>query len=255
MFVDKIIKFLNINSVLDIGCNYESIASNIDTYIGIDNDNEKIKQLRNKNFDKKNKLFININYLEEFLPKTDIVIAPEFEDVRQTWIILEKIRQSKAKYFLTAKDLSALPFYFPKSEIIFESEKFMYLYSLEDVEFYMEEYGEKISLLRKNLLPILAKHIEKIYKTFLKYDNGKRLFFESLIDDVKLDWQKQYYEEKIKTIVDDGIFDEYIDLLTLKYSQSLDDLRKKYNKYLNDDNFMWASIIAKSYLLFIAKTL
>ena len=256
----QIKEILDIKSVLDIGCDYCDMSNDLESYIGIDTNNTKIKKLRNDNFNKKNKIFITIDPVKEFLPKTDLVIMPKsrvYSNTRNTWLLLEKIRQSEPKYFLSPIKLSKAPFYIPKANfaVIDSNDKLFYLYFMDNVAFYLEECAENIALLRKTLIPILEKHLNKIYNTFLKYDNGKEMFFEKLVNDKELSWQKQYYDEDIKKIVDDGIFDEYIDLLTLKYNQSLDDLKNSYDKCLNEENFIWAGTMARSYINFYAKHL
>ena len=253
MMIDSIKDFLKINTILDIDCNYEEISDNIDMYIGIDKDDNKIKQLRNNNFNKKNKIFITIDYVKEYLPKTDLVIMPKIEQDK-IWLILEKIRQSEAKYFLSPIDLSIDPFYIPDTCICFLNNKkeLLYLYSLKNVEFYLEELAPNISLLRKQLVPLLNEYLNKIYNTFLKYENGKNMFIANLINDKLLNWQKQYYDENVKKIVDDGIFDEYIDLLSLKYNNNFTKLNKIKDFLINED-FVWINILTKNYIKFFAK--
>ena len=260
MFIENIKKFFDIESILDIGCNYASLSDNISIYMGIDTDIEKIKQFRKENFDKKNKIFLYLDCVREFLPKADIVLIQNIMSSmgnREIWMLLEKIRQSGAKYFLTSKDLSESPFYLPKSEIILVDDKnnYMFLYILEQVEFFIEEYADNISLLRKNLVPILDRDLRKIYNKFLNYDNGEKMFFDNLVNDEILDWQKQYYDNNIKRIVDKGIFDEYINFLVLKYNQLPNSFDNFYNGYINKENFAWGSIIAKNYIDFFAKRL
>ena len=93
MFIDKIIDKLQVKSILDISCNYETISDNLEMYIGIDTDRSKILNLRTKNFNKNNKIFFDLDHIRENLPKTDLIIINKY-DIRETWILIEK-----SKYF------------------------------------------------------------------------------------------------------------------------------------------------------------
>ena len=63
-----------------------------------------------------------------------------------------------------------------------------------------------------------------------------------------------YYDEPYKTIVDKGgIFTKYIDFLILLYKgdkleRLQNDQPERYKELLNEDNYLWASIIAKDFV-------
>lgn len=248
MFIDKIIDKLHVKSILDIGCNYEALSNNLEMYIGIDTDKNKILSMRTKNFNKNNKIFFDLDYVRENFPKTDLIIINKY-NIRETWILIEKIRQSKAKYFLSPNNLSMEPFYLPDTSMAFlYNNSILYCYEVEDIEFYMEEYSEEISLLRKYLIPIIDTNIKKIYNKFLQHENGETKLIDFLVNSKELNWDSQYYNEQ--KIVDYTIFNEYIDLLIFKFNQKQEDLKLIYDNLINKDNYVWVCRLVNSYINF-----
>ena len=81
------------------------------------------------------------------------------------------------------------------------------------------------------------------------------MFMDFVVNSDKLDWQKMYYDETVKNIVDkEGIFTAYIDFLLLKFDSDLkrlkDDQGERYGKYLTEENMLWANIITKDFIKF-----
>ena len=111
-------------------------------------------------------------------------------------------------------------------------------------------------------MPQLEDKIKKIENAFLKYENGKEMLDNILTDENNfswsgLDWNKVYYDEKYKKIVDEnGIFEDYIclALLLFKTSNSNDQKRVldnyKITTEIDKEGFVWITILARDFILY-----
>ena len=155
-------------------------------------------------------------------------------------------------------NLTQAPFYFPLPSILFPTDNInvsVALYKIEDIAFYMEWHNDDISFLRSKLIKYIDEDLNTIQKAFSKHENGEQMFMDFVVNSDKLDWQKMYYDETVKNIVDkEGIFTVYIDFLLLKFDSDLkrlkDDQGERYGKYLTEENMLWANIITKDFIKF-----
>ena len=265
-------------------------------YIGVDVVDEVIRDNRQYFRDEKNKLFMILDASNEPLPQCDLVICSgmmEYLPIANIWALIENIRNSGAEYVAfdyyhskinnidinkdivldsktknfknRAINLTMSPFYFPQPEIIFPTEdinRSLCLYKIKDIVLYMEWHNDNISLLRKELLPQLEDKIKKIENAFLKYENGKEMLDNILTDENNfswsgLDWNKVYYDEKYKKIVDEnGIFEDYICLALLLFKTSnSNDQKRVLDNYkitieIDEEDFVWITILARDFILY-----
>lgn len=284
----------DINTILEVQCGTEYDIENCIAlsykninYIGVDIVDEAIRNNRQYFRNEKNKLFITLDASNEVLPKNDLTICvnmPQYLPISNIWSLLENIRDSGAKYFafnysirinddeeinedielekLKKKiqkrkiNLRYPPFYFPEPLCLFpgnENSEFIALYKTSEVSFFMDWCSRETSFLRAMLFCYFEKDFKIIDKAFNMYEGGKELLKSALTAET-LDWDKVYYSEKYKKIVDDNrIFDEYIDFLIILYKNGkIERLHKdnpdRYQKLITEENFINASIIAKDYI-------
>lgn len=267
-YIDKI-KILfkeEINSVLEIQCgNYSQMKNfNIkDNYIGVNIDNDIIEENKQRFRYDKNKLFIQLDPINEPLPKTDLLFCNnilQYLPIDYIWLLLENFRDSEAKYlainycYNKIKTLSEEPFYLPLPVCIVPTENRkldIAIYDINKIKFFMSKCFD--TKLRKELVFHFDNVLNKVYETFMKYDNGKNLLFEAFKDE-EVDYDKYYYNDNYKKIVDDGIFDEYIDLLIVKNSkaQEVERLQKEapYGNLITEENIKEVKNILIDYFNF-----
>lgn len=220
----------------------------------------------------------------------------EYIPIANIWSLIENIRNSGAKYVAfdyyhtkindieinsdikiendnkkqkiesikRSINLTMAPFYFPMPEILFPTNdinKSMCLYKISDIALYMEWHDDEISYLRSILLPKLEYKVNNIMETFLKYENGKELIDDVLTNNntfewTNLSWNKVYYDEKYKNIVDDdSIFEDYVCLLSLLFkTYNVDRISNNYNiskEKIEDNNIkIWMTVLARDYILY-----
>lgn len=165
-------------------------------------------------------------------------------------------QETNNKPIKRAINLTQAPFYFPEANCLIptkENNHFLALYKIKDISFFMEWHNDDVSLLRAKLFNYLESDFNAIKIAFAKYENGEEMLKTAITADT-LDWNKTYYDEKYKKVVDDnGIFTKYIDLLILLYKDGTTerlkkDMPERYSELLTEDNFLWASIVAKDFI-------
>lgn len=156
-----------------------------------------------------------------------------------------------------AINLTLAPFYFPQPKFLIPTGDINHsiaLYKIKDIAFFMDWHNDDISYLRSKLFGYLESDFRDIKAVFDKEENGEQLFKDAITAG-NINWNKMYYDEPYKTIVDKGgIFTKYIDFLILLYNDNLangriqNDQPERYKELLNEDNYLWASIIAKDFV-------
>ncbi|WP_081356502.1 glycosyltransferase [Priestia aryabhattai] len=102
-----LIKRLQIKTLLDAPCGdfhwMKEVRSNLDLYTGVDIVSELIEE-NNKKYSAYNRRFLNLNILQDSLPKADLILCRDclvhlsFDDIQSAIINFKK---SKSKYLLT----------------------------------------------------------------------------------------------------------------------------------------------------------
>ena len=182
----------------------------------------------------------------------DIKIGNNDEDNNK-----ESKKEKGKKPINRAINLTQAPFYFPQPKFLIPTDNINHsiaLYEIKDIAFFMDWHNDDISYLRSKLFYYLESDFKEIKAVFDKEENGEQLFKDAITAD-NIDWNKMYYNEPYKTIVDKGgIFIKYIDFLILLYNNNLangriqKDQPERYKELLNEDNYLWASIIAKDFV-------
>jgi len=302
-----------VKSILEIQCgdgydieNCKALQDKNLNYIGVDVDDEVIKDNRQYFRNEKNKIFIALDASNEPLPKVDLVVCSgmaQYLPIPNIWSLLENIRDSQAKYVAfdyyiseinglkinedikienhddnstsenknkkkddkkiennkpikRAINLTKSPFYFPEPNCLVptvNNNHFIALYKIEDISFFMDWHNDDISLLRSKLFNYLENDFNEIKTIFTKYENGEQMLKSALTAD-NIDWNKFYYNEEYKKIIDNNnIFVKYIDLLILIYkSDTIErlkaDMPERYNDLLTEDNYLWANVITVDFI-------
>lgn len=168
----------------------------------------------------------------------------------------DKQKVENDKPIKRAINLTQAPFYFPEPNCLVPTgdiNHLIALYEIKDIAFFMDWHNDDVSFLRARLFNYLESDFNEIKTAFAKYENGEEMLKTALMANA-VDWNKIYYDEKYKNIVDsNGIFAKYIDLLILIYkSDTIERLKKdmpeRYSDLLSEDNFLWASIITKDFI-------
>ncbi len=169
--------------------------------------------------------------------------------------IVKKIDEKDTKPIKRAINLTQAPFYFPMPSCLIptkDTNHSIALYKMENISFFMDRHNDDISYLRSELFNFFESDFDEILAAFSKYENGENMLKIALTADA-VDWNKFYYDEKYKKIVDENnIFTKYIDLLILVYKADTverlyKDMPDRYKKLIVEDNYLWASIIAKDF--------
>lgn len=162
-----------------------------------------------------------------------------------------------------AINLTQAPFYFPLPEFLIPTDDINHslaLYKIEDIKLYMDYQNNDISYLRSKLLPYLESDFNEFKNIFDKQENGEKLLKDALIAN-DLNWDNIYYNEPYKTIVDkNGIFTKWIDFFLILYKTGkidrlINDQPERYKDLLTEYNFLFASVIAKDFILYKLKEL
>ena len=190
----------------------------------------------------------------------DIKIESDEEDKKKNSkdkdLKKEKENDQKNEPVKRAINLTQAPFYFPKPKFLIPTGDINHsiaFYEIKDIEFFMDWHNDDVSYLRHKLVNYLESDFNEIKSVFEKQEDGEKLFKDAITAD-NVNWNKMYYDEPYKTIVDKGgIFTKYIDFLILLYKADKierlqNDQPERYKELLNEDNFLWASIIAKDYI-------
>lgn len=198
--------------------------------------------------------------ISELKINEDIKIESDEEDEKKNSknkdLKKEKENDYKNEPVKRAINLTQAPFYFPKPKFLFPTDDINHsiaFYEIKDIEFFMDWHNDDVSYLRHKLVDYLESDFNEIKSVFEKQEDGEKLFKDAITAD-SIDWNKTYYNEPYKTIIDsNGIFTKWIDLLILLYkTDKVDRLQndqpERYKDLLNEDNFLWASIIAKDYI-------
>ena len=182
----------------------------------------------------------------------DIKIGNNDEDNNK-----ENKKEKGKKPINRAINLIQAPFYFPQPKFLIPTGDINHsiaLYKIKDIAFFMDWHNDDISYLRSKLFGYLESDFRDIKAVFDKEENGEQLFKDAITAG-NINWNKMYYDEPYKTIVDKGgIFTKYIDFLILLYNDNLangriqNDQPERYKELLNEDNYLWASIIAKDFV-------
>ena len=154
-----------------------------------------------------------------------------------------------------AINLTKAPFYFPKPQILIPSDDINHsiaLYEIKDIKFFMDWHNDDISYLRSKLFFYLEEDYKNIKEAFIKESYGEELL-KDIVFSESLDWNKMFYDEKCKKIMDNnGIFTLWIDFLLLLFASDLkrllSDRPERYEGLITEENFLWASVIAKDYI-------
>ncbi|MDD2840351.1 MAG: class I SAM-dependent methyltransferase [Rickettsiales bacterium] len=166
----------------------------------------------------------------------------------------QKIEDSKPTK--RAINLTQAPFYFPAPNCLIPTQDINHLialYEIKDITFFMDWHNDDVSFLRAQLFDYLESDFNEIKIAFAKYENGEEMLKTALTAEA-VDWNKFYHDEKYKKIIDENVlFTKYIDLLILIYkSDTIERLKKdmpdRYEKLLTEDNYLWASIVAKDFI-------
>ncbi|HSQ97626.1 MAG TPA: class I SAM-dependent methyltransferase [Rickettsiales bacterium] len=168
----------------------------------------------------------------------------------------DKQKVENDKPIKRAINLTQAPFYFPEPNCLVpigDNNHFIALYRISDISFFMDWHNDDVSYLRAKLFNYLESDFNEIKTIFAKYENGEEMFKTAITADA-INWDKFYYDEKYKKIIDDnGLFTKYINFLILLYkADTIERLKKdmpeRYNELLTEDNYLWASIIAKDFI-------
>lgn len=201
--------------------------------------------------------YIAVNYyhsqIGDLAINEDIKVDNNNEEVDNN----EKQQKNSKNPIKRGINLTQAPFYFPLPNILFPTDDInmsVALYKIEDIAFYMEWHNNDISFLRSKLIKYIDEDLNIIQNALKKHENGEQMFMDFIVNSNELDWQKMYYDETIKNIVDkENIFTVYIDFLLLKFNSNdlqrfKDEQSERYGKYLTEKNMPWASVITKEFI-------
>jgi serine/threonine protein kinase len=273
-FIEKI-RFLfkdEITSVVDIQCasyldiQYCAILKNKDImYIGTNTDEHIVKENRQKMRYSKKNMFVTLDPISEPIPKTDLIVCYNYlktiscEDI---WLLLENIMDSDSKYlaidyfYNQSQRLTEKPFYLPPPMFFVlanENSIMLAVYEISVIEMFLSPCID--TKLRTEIMRYFNKDLDKIYNAFCMYENGKKLFLDVMLDK-DVDYDKYYYAENYKKIIDENnLFDKYVHLLIIKdgYSrENVERIRKesRYGYLINDKNFKFVSTILADCIYF-----
>jgi hypothetical protein len=285
----------NINSILEIQCGDEYRIENCLAlqdrnlqYIGVDIDDDVIRNNRQYFKAEKNKVFITLDASNEALPKTDLVLclgmAP-YLPIANIWSLLENIRDSEAKYFAfdfynskinddeinadidvkedqnnvmpnkRAINLCQAPFYFPEPSFLIdtkEREHFIVLYKISEVGFFMDLYSDKLSGLRRRIFDRIDIDFKDLESVFLR-ENKVEMFQEMMVQFLKSNEQdhiQNYYLNESYSLIlnQDGVLGKRNNFFRLCFRVGVDITAEDYRIESDDIEVRWAQIIAKDYI-------
>lgn len=292
IYLDKLLKiFPDTKSLVEIQCgdseeiiHCNSLKEHDFLYTGVDVVNEVIKENRLYFRHDNHKVFITLDASSEPLPQADIIVCAnmlEYLPISNIWAVLENVRDSGSKYFAvsyymtstvneeinidpevakpTARpiNLAKAPFYLPEPICLTptdDPEKFLAVYDVSEVYFFMDWHNAENAKLRLELVPILQKNLQELEVAFENLENGHDLLKQALCDVEDWSWQKYFFNETYKPISDSELnnscrntfmFAMYITHPNYQIlKQSAD-----FQSIITEENMQWASVIAQDYYL------